>query len=152
MILYGTATLAICMLIGSIIGNLIGQLLGVDADIGGVGFAMVLLIFVSDWLRRKKLLPQPTEQGVLFWSAMYIPIVIAMASIQNVVGALESGPVAIVAGFAALIACIALVPVLSKIGPPSEPLPPANQEAEASAKEDGADEDSQDDLIDNKVK
>lgn len=145
MILYGTATLAICMLVGSILGNLIGQLVGVDADIGGVGFAMVLLIFVSDWLRRKKLLPQPTEQGILFWAAMYIPIVIAMASIQNVVGALSSGPVAIVAGFVALIVCVALVPVLTKIGPPSEPLPPADQPAEESA------EDRKDDLLDNKV-
>lgn len=127
MILYGTATLAICMLVGSIIGNLIGQLVGVDADIGGVGFAMVMLVFISDWLRRRNLLPKPTEQGILFWSAMYIPIVIAMASIQNVANALDGGAMALVAGLVAFLGCIALVPVISKIGPPSDPLPPVDQ-------------------------
>lgn len=128
MILYGTATLAICMLAGSIIGNLIGQLVGVDADIGGVGFAMVMLVFISDWLRRRNLLPKPTEQGILFWSAMYIPIVIAMASIQNVANALDGGAMALVAGLVAFLGCIALVPVISKIGPPSDPLPPVGQD------------------------
>lgn len=130
MILYGTAALAICMLIGSVIGNLIGQLVGVDADIGGVGFAMVLLVFVSDWLRRKELLPKPTEQGILFWAAMYIPIVIAMASTQNVLGALDGGPMALLAGISAMAICAALVPVVAKIGPPSAPLPPIDQETD----------------------
>ena len=44
------------------------------------------------------MLPQPTEQGVLFWSAMYIPIVVAMAATQNVVAALAGGPMAAIAG------------------------------------------------------
>lgn len=128
MILYGTATLAICMLLGKIIGSLIGELVGVDADIGGVGFAMVMLIFASAWLRKRNLLPQPTEQGILFWSAMYIPIVIAMASIQNVSSAVAGGPMALIAGGAALAGCLALVPVVARIGTPSEPLPPLGQE------------------------
>lgn len=39
MVLYGTAALALCMLVGMIIGDVLGVLLGVDANVGGVGFA-----------------------------------------------------------------------------------------------------------------
>lgn len=128
MILYGTATLAICLLVGKILGNLLGELVGVDADVGGVGFAMVLLIIVSSWLRRRGVLPKITERGILFWSGMYIPIVVAMASIQNVHGAVTGGPMALLAGAVALTGCMALVPVVARIGKPSEPLPPITQE------------------------
>lgn len=133
MVLYGTAALALCMLVGMVIGDVLGVLLGVDANVGGVGFAMIMLVLVADWLRRKKLLPKPTEQGMLFWSAMYIPIVIAMASTQNVVEAIEGGPMAITAGLAALIAGAALVPLLSRIGGRSEPLPPMTEEEKQEA-------------------
>lgn len=133
MILYGTAALAICMLIGQIIGNLLGQMMGIDADIGGVGFAMVLLIFVTGWLRKKKLLPEPTRQGILFWSAMYIPIVIAMSSIQNVASAVDGGVLALVVGIVTMVGCAAMVPLISRIGTPSEPLPPADSETEPVA-------------------
>lgn len=132
MILYGTAALAICMLIGQIIGNLLGQIMGIDADIGGVGFAMVLLIFVTGWLRKKKLLPEPTRQGILFWSAMYIPIVIAMSSIQNVASAVDGGVLALVVGVVTVVGSAAMVPLISRIGTPSEPLPPADSEIEAT--------------------
>ncbi|MBY6539896.1 malonate transporter subunit MadL [Rhodococcus sp. BP-349] len=124
MVLYGVAALALCMLSGSVIGELLGLALGVDANVGGVGFAMIMLIFATDWLRRRGKFPKATEQGVLFWSAMYIPIVIAMASIQNVATAITGGPMALLAGLGALIAGAALVPVLARIGEPSEPLPP----------------------------
>lgn len=126
MILYGTAALAICMLIGQILGNFLGQLMGIDADIGGVGFAMVLLIFVTGWLRNKGLLPEPTKQGILFWSSMYIPIVIAMSSIQNVASAVDGGVMALCAGIATVAFCALMVPLISKIGKPSDPLPPVD--------------------------
>lgn len=128
MVLYGVAALALCMLSGTIVGELLGVVLGIDANVGGVGFAMIMLIFATDWLRRKGKFPKATEQGVLFWSAMYIPIVIAMASIQNVATAITGGPMAILAGLGALVAGAALVPVLAKIGEPSEPLPPLTEE------------------------
>lgn len=128
MVLYGVAALALCMLSGTIVGELLGLALGIDANVGGVGFAMIMLIFVTDWLRRKGKFPKASEQGVLFWSAMYIPIVIAMASIQNVATAISGGPMAIVAGLGALVAGAALVPVLARIGEPSEPLPPLTAE------------------------
>lgn len=80
MIIYGVAALAACHLAGVILSDLLGVLLGVQSNVGGVGFAMLLLILLTDWLRRTGRLSQAFEQGVLFWSAMYIPIVVAMAA------------------------------------------------------------------------
>ena len=49
MIIYGVGLLAACMLIGVYAGDLIGALLGIDANIGGVGIAMLILILVSNY-------------------------------------------------------------------------------------------------------
>jgi malonate transporter MadL subunit len=82
---------------------------------------MILLILSSDHLRRRGRLHPLTEQGVLFWSAIYIPVVVAMAAKQNVIAAVEGGPAAILAGVGAVALSFLLVPVLSRIGgdPPS---------------------------------
>jgi malonate transporter MadL subunit len=124
MILYGVATLAACMLAGTLVGELLGIAVGVDANVGGVGFAMIMLILVTHRLRQQGKFPEISQRGVLFWSAMYIPIVIAMASTQNVAKAVAGGPMAILAGLGALAAGFALVPALTRIGEPAEPLPP----------------------------
>ncbi|GIS18121.1 MAG: hypothetical protein CM15mP120_00370 [Pseudomonadota bacterium] len=87
---------AACMLAGVILGDLLGQLIGVKANVGGVGIAMLLLIWAVNVSGFKKLLEPPTAAGINFWSAMYIPIVIAMAAKQNVVAAVSSGWLAIV--------------------------------------------------------
>ena len=116
MVIYGTALLAFCMLVGLIVGQLLGDLLGIGKNVGGVGIAMLLLIVMSDWLRRRDRLPVPTQQGVLFWSSIYIPIVVAMAASQNVVKAATGGWLALLAGAASVVACLALVPLLSRIG------------------------------------
>jgi malonate transporter MadL subunit len=50
MIIYGVAILAFCYVTGQLVGELLGRLIGVDANVGGVGFAMLLLIFLNDWL------------------------------------------------------------------------------------------------------
>lgn len=125
MAIYGTALLAVCLLCGTLLGILLGQALGIDANIGGVGIAMLLLIVVSDRLRTRGLLPTPTQSGVLFWSSIYIPIVVAMAASQNVRAAVSGGTVALLAGTLAVTASFALVPVLCRIGPaenvPSSP-------------------------------
>jgi malonate transporter MadL subunit len=47
---------------------------------------------------------------------MYIPIVVAMAAKQNVIAALSSGWMAIVAGVAAVVASLMLIPVLARFG------------------------------------
>lgn len=116
MAIYGTAVLAICVLIGLFIGDLLGSAIGVKANVGGVGFAMLLLIFASEFLRKRDLLPTPTKEGVHFWSAIYIPVVVAMAAQQNVVAAVKGGPAAILAGVLATVVCYALIPVVERIG------------------------------------
>jgi len=116
MAIYGTAILAICVLIGLFIGDLLGSAIGVKANVGGVGFSMLLLIFASEFLRKRDLLPTPTKEGVHFWSAIYIPVVVAMAAQQNVVAAVKGGPAAILAGVLATVVCYALIPVVERIG------------------------------------
>jgi malonate transporter MadL subunit len=128
MIITGVAVLAGCFLVGMLIGEFLGLLMGVDANVGGVGFAMVLLVLVTHRMSRAGMLPSATEQGVFFWSAMYIPIVVAMAATQNVVSAVAGGPMALLVGLAALVAGALLVPVLARIGGQAEPLPPLDQE------------------------
>ena len=77
---------------------------------------MLLLILCCDRLHAAGRMKAPTEQGVLFWSSVYIPIVVAMAASQNVFAAMKGGIVAIVAGVLSVVACFALVPVVSRIG------------------------------------
>lgn len=113
MIIYGVALLAGCYMAGNFIGDVLGALLGVKANIGGVGFAMLLLIVISTWAIQKGYMKAPEEQGIKFWSAMYIPIVVAMSSIQNVAAALSGGVVAILGGLLAVIVGFLLIPVLT---------------------------------------
>jgi malonate transporter MadL subunit len=116
MIIYGVALLAICTLAGMFIGDLLGILVGVKANVGGVGFAMLLLLFVTDKLKRRGHLVPTSSQGIAFWTAMYIPIVVAMAAQQNVVGAIKGGPAAILAGVLAVVVTFALIPFVVRIG------------------------------------
>lgn len=118
MTIYGTALLSICLLVGVSVGKVLGKLAGVDADIGGVGIAMLLLIFSTDWLRRTGRLKPPAELGVSFWGLIYIPIVVAMAASQNVLAALKAGTVAVAAGIAVVVASFCLVGVLARCGQP----------------------------------
>ena len=116
MAIYGTALLAICLICGLIIGKLIGLTIGIDANVGGVGIAMLLLILVSGRLQSAGLMARPTQSGVLFWSSIYIPIVVAMAASQNVRAAVSGGSVAVLAGIVVVVVSFALVPLISRIG------------------------------------
>lgn len=115
MTIYGTALLAICLLVGQMLGASLGLLLGVGTNVGGVGIAMLLLIVVTSRLKAAGRLPEPVQAGILFWSAVYIPVVVAMAASLDVRGGLSRGSVAIVAGVAATAAGFALVPVLCRL-------------------------------------
>lgn len=116
MVIYGVALLAFCMLVGVFVGDLLGVMIGVQANVGGVGIAMLLLIVLSS-LSSVDLKPGLiTQTGIGFWSAMYIPIVVAMAARQNVVAALSGGWMAIIAGVAAVSVSFAIIPLLSDIG------------------------------------
>ncbi len=116
MVIYGVALLSFCMLVGVFLGELLGELIGVQANVGGVGIAMLLLIVLSNLSSKKLRLNPITATGIGFWSAMYIPIVVAMAARQNVVAALSSGWMAIIAGVAAVMASFAIIPLLARIG------------------------------------
>ena len=116
MIIYGTALLAFCHLAGLFLGDLLGVAIGVKTNVGGVGIAMLLLIFLRLYLRRKGLLPKETEAGVGFWGAMYISVVVAMAANQNVVAALKGGPVALLSALGAAAVCACCIAVLSRTG------------------------------------
>ncbi len=116
MVIYGVALLSFCMLVGVFVGDLLGDIIGVQANVGGVGIAMILLIILSNLSHTKFTLGEPTEKGINFWSAMYIPIVVAMAAKQNVIAAVSSGWMAIIAGVAAVAVSFAMIPVLSKFG------------------------------------
>ncbi|MFV0275775.1 MAG: malonate transporter subunit MadL [Parahaliea sp.] len=115
MIVYGVALLASCLIIGMLAGELLGAALGVEANIGGVGIAMVLLVLAGNSRRLHSLTEGEAGEGIRFWSAMYIPIVVAMAAQQNVAGAIDGGLLALTAGLVAVAASFALVPVLSRI-------------------------------------
>lgn len=110
--IYGVALLAGCYFAGLTIGELLGSLFGIKGNLGGVGFAMLFFILLTDWMSRRNLLHEEYASGISFWTSMYIPIVIAMASIQNVNGAIHSGSVAIVAGLIASSFCFFLIKFL----------------------------------------
>ena len=116
MVIYGVALLSFCYLVGVLLGDILGGLIGVQANVGGVGIAMLMLIFLSNLSHHKLHLGSLTESGINFWSAMYIPIVVAMAAKQNVIAALSSGWMAVIAGVAAVAASFAMIPVIARFG------------------------------------
>ena len=120
MTIYGVALMAICSLIGVGIGDLLGDLLHVKANLGGVGFAMIMLLWVRVWLEKRKALSTGILLGTEFWATMYIPIAVAMAAIQDVVGAVSAGPMVLVAGIVTFLFCAVTVGVFSRIDPHRE--------------------------------
>ena len=114
MVIYGVALLAGCYLAGNFVGDVLGALLGINANIGGVGFAMLFLILITTWAIQKGYMKAPEEQGIKFWSAMYIPIVVAMSSIQNVAAALSGGVVAVGGAVLAVVIGYLAIPFFSK--------------------------------------
>lgn len=115
MIIYGTAILAICHLLGDYLGNTLGMLIGVKANVGGVAISMILLILSKELLAKKGYLPQVTQFGILYWSGMYIPIVVAMSAGQNVVAALSGGMLGLIVSVASLIGTVLVIRYLNKL-------------------------------------
>jgi len=128
MAIYGTALLALCLLVGLGLGRWLGVLVGLDADIGGVGIAMLLLVLICEALQRSGRMTPPTEAGIAFWSAIYVPIVVAMAASQNVRAAVQGGWVAILAGALTVAVCFGLVAVFARCGRPAQDTAPDEKE------------------------
>lgn len=120
LIIFGVALLAICTLVGGIVGELLGAALGVKSNVGGVGIAMILLILARLWLARSGRLDREVRFGIEFWGALYIPIVVAMAAQQNVVLAIGSGPLVLVAALLTVALCLVAVASISRLGGPVE--------------------------------
>ncbi|MDP9607601.1 UNVERIFIED_ORG: malonate transporter MadL subunit [Variovorax paradoxus] len=125
MIIFGTALLAVCHLLGIFIGDLLGQALGVKTNVGGVGIAMLLLIFARLYMQKNDKLPKLTELGVEYWGAMYIPVVVAMAAQQDMVAALRGGPAALLSALAAVAVCAIVIAAINR----------TERQAESSASE-----------------
>ena len=106
MIIYGVALLSACLVAGLFIGEVLGDLIGVQANVGGVGIAMLLLILACNVPRFRFLVSGASAGGITFWSAMYIPIV----------GAMDGGILALAAGVGAVVVSFALIPLISRIG------------------------------------
>ncbi|MFC1730350.1 malonate transporter subunit MadL [candidate division KSB1 bacterium] len=115
MIIYGVALLSFCMLTGLILGELLGAMIGVEANVGGVGISMIMLIALSERYRSFLNLESVSGKGITFWSAMYIPVIVAMAAQQNVIAALSGGPVAIFAGTGSVILSFIMIPFIRKL-------------------------------------
>jgi malonate transporter MadL subunit len=115
-VIYGVALLAFCSVTGLLVGEALGALLGVKANVGGVGFAMLLLIYLTDRLKLAGAFPTVSASGVTFWSSMYIPIVVAMAAQQNVLGAVKGGPMVLLAGAVGVVLSFVMVPLLARLG------------------------------------
>ena len=113
--IYGVAILAGCYLLGQLIGSYLGVLLGISGNVGGVGFGMLFLILLNSKMRSSGEFVNQTKGGILFWSSMYIPIIIAMSATQNVKAALSGGWVAVFAGILATTVCFMLIPVIVKL-------------------------------------
>jgi len=115
MVIFGTALLAGCYLLGVLLGEGIAALIGVKANVGGVGIAMLLLISCQHVLRKRGLLPVDTERGITFWAMMYIPVVVAMAATQNVLVAAKGGPIALLSAAGAFGVCVLFISVINRV-------------------------------------
>ena len=115
MIIYGVALLAFCFVVGQIFGDFLGKLIGVNANVGGVGFAMLLLMVLHDWFKKKGYFDSVADSGINFWNLMYIPIIVAMAATQNVKVAVSSGLIAILAGTIPVVVCFLAIPYIAKL-------------------------------------
>ena len=117
MVIYGVLLLSLCYFAGLFVGEITGRLVGLNANVGGVGFAMLfLLLLCSYWETVKTSLKNERfSDGLRFWQNMYIPVVIAMSASQDVVKAVRSGWLAILCGITLTVLSLCLIPFVSRI-------------------------------------
>jgi malonate transporter MadL subunit len=119
--IYGTAVLAACYLIGLTLGESLGAWMGIKANVGGVGIAMLLLLLARGVFRRHGVDP-PVLGGVVFWGGMYIPVVVATALQLDVHKALGAGLVALLAAGITVVICAWLVRWINRHEPAVAPV------------------------------
>ncbi|MPM34108.1 hypothetical protein SDC9_80690 [bioreactor metagenome] len=121
MVIYGVAVVALCYFLGNFTGDMLGLVTGLKSNIGGVGFAMFFLLVAATYGKPFLEKNPAVVDGIRFWQAMFIPVVIAMSASQNVVRALRSGHVAIIAGLAATLVSFFFIPLFARIGGEESP-------------------------------
>ena len=117
MVIYGVLLLSLCYFAGLFIGEVTGSLVGLNANVGGVGFAMLFLLLLCSYSETVKtsLKNERFSDGLRFWQNMYIPVVIAMSASQDVVKAVRSGWLAILCGITLTVLSLCLIPFVSRI-------------------------------------
>jgi malonate transporter MadL subunit len=71
------------------------------------------LILALQALRKFDSRYEQSETGVTFWSDLYIPVIVAMSSVQNVQGAISGGVAALAVGIIPTACCFFLVPLIA---------------------------------------
>lgn len=127
--IYGVAVLSACAFIGSFLGQLLGTVIGLGKDVGGVGFAMVLLLLVTNSKKINAILPKDYTKGINFWKEMFIPVIIAMSASTDVIHALDGGVLALVLGIGVVVIMLLLIPLFNKFGGNSEDVAETEEEA-----------------------
>jgi malonate transporter MadL subunit len=112
--IYGIALLAFSFLLGQWMGIILGHWIGIDSNVGGVGFAMLILMLTKEAFQRRGWFNAELEYGVDFWGKLYIPVVVAMAASLNVKAAVTSGSLAIAAGIIPVIVVFIIFRYLNK--------------------------------------
>ncbi|MDX5338876.1 MAG: malonate transporter subunit MadL [Cyclobacteriaceae bacterium] len=113
----GLAVLSFSFLLGMWYGELLGTWLGIEANVGGVGFAMIFLLLIKEYFQKKGWWKAEMGFGIEFWNKLYIPVVIAMAASLNVKAALSSGTLAILAGIIPVLVAFWIFKILIKAFP-----------------------------------
>ncbi len=114
MVIYGVALLAFSFIGGQLMGELLGEFLGIDANVGGVGFGMLILIALKQWLSKKGFFREGETEGIGFWNNMYVPIIVAMTATQNVKAAVSAGLLAVLVGIIPVVICFFGIPYIAK--------------------------------------
>lgn len=114
-IVFGFAVVSFFYVLGKLIGMNIGAAIGVG-DVGGVAFAMMGVVLLANSKFWEFKVDERIKNGVVIASAIYLPVIVAMVFKTNVAGAFKAGPIAIVAGLAAIVTGLLLVTPISKIG------------------------------------
>lgn len=114
--IFGLGVVAACYFAGNLVGRLLGQLIGIGGNVGGVGVGMLFLVLFAAWREKNGGLNERTANGIKFLSAIYIPVIVAMAGKQNVVAAVGGGFTALLAGALATLAGLMFVPMIARMG------------------------------------
>ena len=109
--------LSLCYFAGLFVGEVMGRFVGLNANVGGVGFAMLFLLLLCSYSETVKNSLRNVRlcSGLKFWQNMYIPVVIAMSASQDVVKAVRSGWLAILCGVTLTVLSLCLIPFVSRI-------------------------------------